>query len=248
MPFSGAFLIEAFGWRGAMAAQGFIALAALLPLAFLLRDAPESDTQSSLSMETPSGLPNWVITGWLSIAVIFCCTCMAVPLMHLVPLIQGQGFTSPEAGSVVFTMMMVAIAGRVVFGKIADIIGAIPSYLLASGWQTLLVFGFVFLRRLDSFYIYAAIYGFGYAGVMTTLLVTARNHSAPARRASTMGTVLAFAYLGRELGGWRGGFFFDLTGDYTWTYANAALAGVINLIIVGGLWLTVNRRPRAVTA
>lgn len=248
VPFTGAFLIDALGWRGAMAAQGAITLIALLPLALLLRDAPITTTRTSLSEETPSGLPNTVITAWISLAAIFCCTCMAVPLMHLVPLIQGQGFSAPEAGSVLLTMLMVAIVGRVAFGKLADLIGAIPAYLVASGWQTVLVFGFILMGQLNSFYIYAIVYGFGYAGVMTTVLVTTRNHSAPARRASSMGIVLAFAYLGHGLGGWQGGYFFDVTGAYNWTYANAAFAGVINLMIVSALWLTVNRRARSAAA
>lgn len=36
--------------------------------------------------------------------------------------------------------------------------------------------------------------------------------------------------------------FFDLTGNYTLSYANAAVAGAINLIIVGSLYVTINRR------
>lgn len=242
VPFSGAFLIDALGWRGAMAAQGIITLAVLLPLALFLRDAPGTGTRTSLSDETPSGLPNNVITAWISLAVIFCCICMAVPLMHLVPLIQGRGYEASEAGGVLFLMLMVAILGRVAFGKLADMIGAIPAWLVASGWQTLLVFGFTLFESLNSFYIYAALYGFGYAGVMTSLIVTARNLSAPSRRASTIGIVLAFAYIGHGIGGWQGGFFFDLTGGYQLTYANAAIAGGINLVVVSALWAVIHRR------
>lgn len=244
VPFTGAYLIDAFGWRGAMMAQGVITLGVLLPLVVLLRNPPPVSSAEVLSHETPSGLPNALITGWLALAVVFCCVCMAVPLMHLVPLIQGRGFAAPEAGGVLFSMLMIAILGRVVFGKFADLVGAIPAYLTASGWQTVLVFGFVYLNTLEAFFPYALIYGFGYAGVMTTLLVTARNLAAPARRSSTIGIVLAFGYLGHGLGGWQGGYFYDVSGAYVWTYANAALAGVVNLIIVGLLWFTINRRGR----
>ena len=87
-----------------------------------------------------------------------------------------------------------------------------------------------------------------YAGVMTSILVSVRIHSSPARRATSTGVVLAFAYLGHGLGGWQGGFFFDLTGNYSWTYANAALAGILNLVIVSALWLKMNRRPSAAVA
>ena len=72
--------------------------------------------------------------------------------------------------------------------------------------------------------------------------------AAPALRASSMGVVLAFGYMGHGLGGWQGGFFYDFTGDYTWTYANAVISGLINLLIVGTLWWTVTRGRRPALA
>lgn len=250
VPLSGTLLIEALGWRGALAAQSIAMLVALVPLSLLLRDPPRLPARAAaVAEENPSGLSSTVVTAWLSVAVFFCCSCMAVPLIHLVPLIQLCGLPAPQAGGVLFTMLFVAIAGRVAFGRLADLIGAIPAYLVASGWQTALVFAFTLLGSLDSFLLYAAVYGFGYGGVMTALLVTARNLIPPARRASAMGVILAVAYAGHGVGGWQGGFFFDQTGFYTWSYANAAFAGIANLIIIGALWLTIRqRRPNAVAA
>jgi MFS family permease len=243
MPFTGAILIETLGWRGALSAQGLLTVCLLVPLTLLLRDPPRpAGAAAAMSEETPSGLPNGVIVAWISLAILFCCTTMSVPLMHLVPLIQTCGFTAPEAGGVLFFMLMVAIAGRVSFGKIADMIGAVPAWLLASAWQTTLVFGFTMLVSLDTLYVYAGIYGFGYAGVMTTVLVTARALTAPARRASSMGIIGAFGWLGHGLGGWQGGYMYDLTGSYDSTFGNAALAGTFNLVIVGALWLAITRR------
>lgn len=247
MPFTGAFLIEAFGWRGALQAQALATLVLLLPLALLLRDPQRTAGAAALSEETPSGLPNSLITVWLAVAALCCCTCMAVPLMHLVPLIQGRGFGAPEAGSVLFWMMMVAITGRIAFGRIADKIGALPTYLLASAWQTFLVIGFLAPTSLTKFYIFATVYGFGYAGVMTAIFVTIRALAAPARRATTTGIVLTFAYIGHGLGGWQGGLFYDITGGYFWTYANAAIAGLVNLTLLATLWI-VTRRPPAMAA
>ena len=162
--------------------------------------------------------------------------------MHLIPLAQERGLSATDAGGVLFLMLVVAIAGRAAFGQIADMIGALPAWLLASAWQTVLVFGFTMIDGLTEFYIYAVIYGFGYAGVMTSVLVTIRNLAAPARLASSMGIVLAFGYVGHGLGGWQGGFFYDLTGTYTWTYTNAVISGFINLLIVGALWWALSRR------
>lgn len=245
MPFSGAFLVDSLGWRGALAAQGLATLALGLPLAWLLRAPPGAAPGSpALSQESPTGLPNGLVVAWISAGVVCCCITMSVPLMHLVPLAQQSGLSATDAGSVLFVMMVVAIGGRAFFGHVADRIGALQAWLLTSAWQTLFVFGFTLVNGIAAFYIYAAIYGFGYAGVMTSLLVSVRNLAAPARRASSLGIVLAFGYVGHGIGGWQGGFFYDMTGDYTWSYANAVVLGVVNLSLVGALLWTISRRTR----
>ncbi len=145
-------------------------------------------------------------------------------------------------------MMMIAILGRVAFGKLADIIGAIPAYMVASFWQTILVLGFIQFQGLYAFYGFAAIYGFGYAGVMTGILVCMRALTPVTRRASALGVVMVFAWLGHAIGGYQGGYFFDLTGGYASSFLNAALAGMVNLLIVGSLYFTIALRGAQLAA
>ncbi len=252
VPFATALLIGAVGWRGTLATLGVIALATLVPLALLIRpapvDLPRGNGESAASADaSPVPLAPHVVIAWLSIAVVFCCTCMSVPLMHLVPLVQDRGHPAEQASGVLFLMLVVAIAGRIAFGKLADVIGALPAYLTASFWQTALVFFFVQFGDLGAFYVFAAIYGFGYAGVMTGILVCVRVLTPVSKRASALGIVMVFAWMGHGIGGYQGGFFFDMTGSYTVSYANAALAGVINLIIVGALYATLSRRRPTVS-
>lgn len=243
VPFGTAFLIEALGWRDAFMAQGLITLGLLVPLALLMRPPPPENTSAAAGNgRAAPPLPLNVVVPTLSLAVLMCCTCMAVPLMHLVPLIQGKGIAAPEAGSVLFVMMLAAIVGRVAFGRLADMIGAIPAYMTASLWQTLLVFVFTQINDLDLLYVFAPIYGFGYAGVMTGVLITTRALTPAARRAGATAIILAFGWLGHGLGGYQGGLFYDLTGGYDVSFANAALAGMLNLVIVGSLFLAVRRR------
>lgn len=243
VPFGTAFLIEALGWRGAFAVLGIITLALLVPLALLTREPAHRHARTTAgNSDAPVPLPAGVVVLWLSAAVVLCCTCMSVPLMHLVPLIQGRGVSAPEAGSVLFAMMIAAILGRVAFGRLADIIGAIPAYMIASLWQTSLVFLFTRISDLDTLYVFAPMYGFGYAGVMTGLLVTTRALTPASRRASSTGVILAFAWLGHGIGGYQGGLFYDLTGAYDVSFANAALAGLLNLLVIGSLFVTIRRR------
>jgi MFS family permease len=245
VPFLTAFVIEALGWRGAFLALGLVSLAAMVPLALLMREAPRAGGAGALRAEPPPLLPPRVVVVWLSAAVLLCCTCMSVPLVHLVPLIQGLCIAGTDASGVLLAMLMAAILGRVAFGKLADWIGPIPAYIAASLWQTSAVFAFTRITDLGHFYVFAPIYGFGYAGVMTTLLVTARALTPASRRATLMGVILAFGWLGHALGGFQAGYFFDVTGSYTLGFGNAALAGVVNLALVGMLFFSVRRRTAA---
>jgi predicted MFS family arabinose efflux permease len=230
-----------------MTVIGVIALVVLVPLATFIRQPPTlspapASGQSGSVDPSPVALPTNVVIAWLSAAVLFCCTCMSVPLMHLVPLIQDCGYSAEEASSVAFLMLTIAITGRIAFGKLADMIGALPAYWVASFWQTVLVIGFIQLQGLYGFYVFAAIFGFGYAGVMTGLLVSVRSLIPASRRASALGVVMVFAWLGHAIGGYQGGYFFDLIGDYSMSFTVAALGGVMNLVIVGSLYFVITHR------
>lgn len=247
VPFANTLLIDTFGWRGAFLGYGLVTLAGLVPLALLMRmPPPGQDTGPAAAVTATSApLPLSTVIVMMSLAVLLCCSLMSVPLMHLVPLIEGCGIPSAEAGSVVFVMMIAAIAGRVAFGRLADMIGAVPAYFAASAWQTALVFVFTKIGDLTLLYIFAPIYGFGYAGVMTGVLTTIRALTPTATRAGATGLILAFAWAGHGLGGYVGGYLFDLTGTYDLTFLTAAAAGAVNLVIVAALFLAVGGTPEA---
>jgi len=170
---------------------------------------------------------------------------MSVPLIHLVPLIQGVCGVGAEAGGPLLLLLVTAIGGRIFFGRLADMIGPLRAWLAATAWQTALMLGFMLLGSIQEFWLFAPLYGFGYGGVMTGVLVSVRMLTPASRRASATGIVLAFAWFGHALGGWQGGFFFDLTGAYFWTFANAALFGLLNLAIVSMLYFTTRRSMAA---
>ncbi len=249
VPYVSSFLIQAYGIQGALGVTGAFMLAVMTPLAFLMRPAPArsgTSTVAGLDAENPPIAYDVVIVR-MSAAVVLCCTCMSVPLMHLVPLIQDVGFPAEEASSVIFAMMISAILGRVAFGKLADVIGAVPAYMAATAWMTVMVLGFVRLESLNVFYVYAIVYGFGYSGVMTGVLTSVRALAPVEHRSSAMGIIGMFAWFGHAIGGYQGGLLHDLTGSYDLPYALAAAAGVLNLVIVGTLLRRI-RGPRPAIA
>lgn len=235
VPFLAAYLIDAFGWRGAMLALGCGTLAILVPLAVGMRQAPAAAAMSAGEAQ----LSPAVTVPILAAAVFFCCACMAVPLMHLMPLIQSFCISSTDAGGVMFAMLIAAIGGRIAYGKLCDMIGALRSWFVASALQTVGVLAFTQFASLQGFMLFAIVYGFAYAGVMTSLLVATRALTPARNKATWMGIVLSFAWLGHAFGGFQGAFTYDLTAGYGTGFAAGAIAGAGNLILVGLLlWLT----------
>jgi len=234
IPLVAALLIPELEWHGALTVLGAAILAIALPLAFLIRDPPGRADSAAAPPDEPLAerLPHNVVVVTMSIAVVGCCTLMAVPLMHLVPLLQGKGIGAADAGGVMLAMLTAGVFGRLFFGRLSDMIGAVPAYITASVWQTLMVLGFTQFQSLNALYPYAVLYGFGYAGVMTGILTTVRALTRPSRRAGATGIVVAFGFVGHGIGGWQGGMLFDLTGGYMASYAVAATAGVFNLLVM----------------
>ncbi|MCA0998160.1 MFS transporter [Alloyangia pacifica] len=243
IPLANALLIESFGWRGAFIAIGIFTLVLLVPLALLTRAPDAQAAGAAAPAQRVPNVPTPAVVVLMSLGVIFCCGLMSVPLMHLGPLVELCGASGSEAGSVVLVMMIAAIAGRVAFGKLADMIGALPAYMAASAWQTAFVYLFTQIDDISLFYLFAPVYGFGYAGVMTGVLTTIRALIPADRRAGAGGIIIAFAWGGHGLGGWLGGLFFDMTGGYGLTFGVAALAGVLNLALLTVLGWLVARSP-----
>ncbi|WP_380052059.1 MFS transporter [Falsihalocynthiibacter sp. SS001] len=245
VPFATGYLIELTGWQDALATLGICAACILIPLSLVMIEPPKLATGTAAPQHAPQLISPKIILPAMSVAVLGCCTGMAVPLMHLVPLIQGVCGVGAAAGGPLLLMLVFAVGGRIFFGGLADKIGPLRSWMAATTWQTVLVSGFILLGTMQAFWLFAPLYGFGYGGVMTGVLVSVRALTPPERRASATGIVLAFGWLGHALGGWQGGFFFDLTGAYDWTYINAALAGTINLFIVGTIFIVLRKRQLA---
>lgn len=242
VPYGAGYLIQLYGFDTAFTVLGVLVAVTLVPLSFLMLAPPKAEGTATGAEDTGLPLSPRIVLPALSLAVLGCCSGMAVPLIHLVPLIQGVCGVGAEAGGPLLLMLVAAIGGRVFFGRLADKIGPLRSWMVATSWQTLLMLGFMLLGSLQSFWLFTPLYGFGYGGVMTGVLVSVRALTPASHRASVTGIVLAFGWFGHALGGWQGGVFFDLTGAYFWTFANATLFGLMNLVIVGSIYALSRRR------
>ena len=234
-------LLGDFGWRDAIALFGAAYVALFAPAMLLMRKPrttglPASSPDAAPADRAMSGHPVLGI-GLLSAAGLFCCALMGMPTVHLMSFAAGQGLEPLAAAAIVSTAMLVACAGRVVTGLVVDHIGSLQAYALVSAVQTAAVLAFAGARDEASLHLIAAIYGFGFGGVMTALVCAVRD-AVPANRLGTaMAMVGLLAWIGMAAGGYQGGLCFDLTGSYDLSFAIAGASGVANLLVIGVLCL-----------
>jgi MFS family permease len=238
-------LVSGHGWRVActLFAAGFVAL--LLPAVLLVRKPAARASGGRRAEAEGWPVPPAVSVALLAAAALFCCLLMGVPSVHLVAFATGEGIGPASAARLVTLLMLMGAAGRIATGAIVDRAGPLATYALVSAVQTAAVTLFPAASGGVGLWAVAALYGFGFGGVMTALVCAVRA-AVPARSVATaMAVVGLLAWLGMGAGGYGGGICFDRTGSYGLSFTLAGLAGLANLATLALLAGLVHlRRPR----
>jgi len=234
IPHLSGYLIESSGWQSAYLSLAIIYAVIAFPISLLIKESPwrESARKEAESEVRDFPISEKEVVSWISVAVIFCCICMAVPIVHLVPLLTDANFTLEFATSVLMVLMFCGAFGRVLGGMLGDYIGALPAYILMSVGQTVSVVWFPHIATPLGIYLLAAFFGFTYSGVMSSILVCTRMMVSAKFAARAMSLTSFFGWTGMGLGGFFGGFYFDLYGDYLWSFTFAGIMGFLNVLIL----------------
>ena len=244
IPHLSGILILSYGWQSAYIYLALIYISISLPISLLIKESPwRVDARSdAISEERHFPLSEKAVVAWISFAVIFCCVCMSVPIMHLVPLLTDKGFGLEFSTFVLMLLMICGAFGRIFGGMLGDYIGALPGYFLMSLGQTIFVVWFPHLVSPFGIYVVAALFGFTYSGVMSSILVCTRMMVSAKFGARAMSLTSFFGWIGMGLGGFLGGYLFDIYGDYTWAFTIAGISGFINLIVLSFFFLQIRRK------
>ena len=238
LPFLANLLIDKLGWRLAyvsLAIATLVALALALPwitrpegVAKLTKGAGAHLVGNTRKRELPP------LRG-LALAAFLCCVCMGIPLVHLASFV-GMMCGSPAIGAAsLLVAMLFGVVGRVCFGLVADRIGYLSSYALASAVQTFSVLAYPLLSDYLSFLALSAVFGFGFAGNMTSVVLCVRNAVPADRFGGALGMVMLAAWAGMGTGAYVAGALFDIYLSYTLPFTLAGVAGLLNLIVIGAM-------------
>jgi MFS family permease len=244
---------DSVGWRATYIGVGLFALAAVLPLALLLRRRAPLPVSGSVSQATrtmharPLGLSPNRLTALLSVAGVACCVAMAMPQVHIVAYCGDLGYGLARGSEMLALMLGSGVVSRLAFGWISDRIGGVRTLLAGSVLQGIALVLFLPFDGLASLYVVSALFGLFQGGLVPAYAIIIREYFAPGEAGLRVGIVIMATLFGMALGGWMSGAIFDFTGSYRAAFVNSIAFNLLNLSIA--LWLLRRaQRPLALVA
>ncbi len=225
------------GWRDAYQMLAILTLAAIIPLAFLLkREVPPSahNLAGKLAKEKSAtiNIPPRLLIGLLGVAGIACCVAMSMPQVHIVSYCVGLGFGPAVGVQMLSVMLFGGVISRIAFGFIADKIGGIQTVLLGAVLQCIALVMYIPFDGKTSLYIVSLIFGLSQGGIVPSYAVIVREYLPPQSAGTSVGFVIMMTILGMALGGWMSGWVYDLTGSYRMAFINGIGWNALNLLIM----------------
>jgi MFS family permease len=227
-----AWLITIYDWRTSLQIIAILVAVVMIPIAFLVRRPPESDSvaasaddvaQSTMSTGQALRSPQFII---LMLTNFFCCATHSGPIFHTVSYAVTCGIPMIAAVSIYSLEGLAGMGGRVVFGVLGDRFGAKQILVLGLLVQAFGALAYVLAYNLATFYAVAALFGFIYAGVMPLYAVIARENFPQRLMGTVIGGTAMAGSLGMATGPFAGGLIYDNFATYTWLYVGSWGIGI----------------------
>ena len=201
-----------------------------------MRGTPPRPPGAEAPASAIPGLSPGALLVVLSVAGVCCCIAMALPLAHIVAHVSDIGHPTARAAEMLSAALAGSFLSRVfLLGPIANRFGGFVTLFAFSLIQALGIGLLVFVDGLAGLYLAAAVFGFGYGGIVPSYPVIVREYMPAHQGGRRTATVISFAAIGMAIGGWLGGFVHDLTGSYGPAFGIGVAFNVCNLAIAGTL-------------
>jgi len=241
-------LIETHGWRWTFFTMGIILGSILLLFSLLIRGRPEEKglvaygAVETAATAQPSraagGSPRgglraaasrpevWYLTACHHLG----CVGHAVILAHVVSMATFQGVPGVTAAGILSVISGTSIASRFIFSVLTERLGGRRLLTIALVCQSAPILLLLWAHDTWAFYTFAMVFGLGYGGEMVGFpIINRQMFGTNAPLASIYSFEMVGASLGMGLGGFLGGWLFDLNGTYTWSILLAAGVGFVAL-------------------
>ena len=167
----------------------------------------------------------------LSLINFFCCVCHSIPLVHTVGFALSAGLSAFASSWVLALMGISSVVGRIFWGFFADRHDARLTLMLTLFMQGTFVLWLVNAQDPAIFFLYALVWGFGYGGVGTQYGVVARELYGLRLFGPGYSGQNCFAMVGMAVGGFLGGYLFDISHGYVSAWLISFGSGLISALL-----------------
>lgn len=241
-----AWLVTHYDWRTTLLMVGVIAWVLTLPAVWFIRAAPaaaqpvaENETASPMTASQALRSLPFIV---LATTFFACCAAHSGPIFHTVSYAVGCGLSVTAAVTIYSMEGAAGLGGRLLFGVLADRVGAKPMLVAGLFIQAFAAVAYLRVNQLDGFYMVAIVFGMAYGGTMPLYASLAREAFPPQILGTVLGAASLLSSLGMALGPLLGGWVFDHFGSYTWMYIGSMAVGLGAAAIA--LFLPSKRRAR----
>lgn len=242
-----AWLVNHYDWRTTLLIVGFLAWALTLPAVWFVRAAPgvetaaESTNTGTQDMTAGQALRSrpFIV---LALAYFACCAAHSGPIFHTVSYAVGCGLTVTAAVTIYSMEGAAGLGGRLLFGVLADKLGAKPVLVAGLLVQAFAAAAYLRASELSGFYAVAIVFGMAYGGTMPLYASLAREAFSPRILGTVLGAATLLSGMGMALGPLVGGWLYDRFGSYTWLYIGSMAVGLAAAAIA--MFFPSVRRPK----
>lgn len=229
------FVIAQTGWRNTFIIMG-VSGAVLLCIAAWMTGADSAARKARAATDgeaTGFTFSQARATGqlWLLCAMqFFFFSALTTIPVHIVPHGIDSGMTGAAAATLLSTIALSSIVGRLLVGLSVDKLGGRTSYIVCLTPLTLSLLSLVFIDSVILFYVFAFFYGFAHGGLFTVVSPTIAEYFGLREHGAIFGIVVLFGTLGGAAMPIVAGMFFDQMQSYQIAFALLSAMAFTSLI------------------
>jgi MFS family permease len=241
-------LVTQYGWRTTQLMIGIAVWLVLLPAVWFIRTSPTrqagragpgAEGEPTISAGQALRSREFIV---LAAAFFACCAAHSGPIFHTVSYAIRCGLPMVSAVTIYSMEGAAGLGGRLLFGMLADRIGAKRVLVVGLLIQAFAAASYLLVRRLEGFYAVAFVFGLAYGGVMPLYASLAREVFGARILGTVLGAASLVSSMGMALGPLLGGWLYDRFGSYAWLYLGSLGVGLAAAAIA----LAFPRSPAAV--
>jgi MFS family permease len=153
------------------------------------------------------------------------CVSHAIPLAHVVVMATDRGINPIAASTVLGIAIGVSATSRLTAPMLSDKIGGRKALVLFILMQGISILWLLTAKEFWLFCVFSLFFGLGYGGEMTPFPILNRQYYGTAPIGMIYGFQVMVACVGMGIGGFIGGFLYDLMGNYTLAIWVSVLTG-----------------------